>query len=253
MLAPIIALATTSYKEAVRSKVLYSVIFFVVVLVAVTSLFGKVTIGDFYKVSKDFGLMGISFFSVIFCIITGATMLFKDLSKKTIYTIISRPIARWEFIVGKFLGLALTATVLIVIMMVLFEVYLFLLQGTFDFPILIAFYFIWLELLVVCSVIIFFSSLFVTPTVNGLCALGVFLAGRSADSILHFGTMSQNKVAEYVYWILPHLEKFNVINNLVYGEFPSFSYGINAGIYCIAYCVILITIATIVFNRRQFN
>ncbi len=253
MLNSVFAIAITSYREAIRSKVLYSVLFFVILLICATSIFGQATIGDFNKVVKDFGLMSISFFSVIFCIITGATMLFKDLSKKTIYTIISRPIKRWEFIAGKFIGLLMTVSVLLILMIVLFEAYLFLLQGSFDWSLLIAFYFVWLELIVISATTIFFSSIFVTPTVNGLCTFGVFLAGRSAESILQFSTMSQNKLVSAIYWFIPNLEKLTVSNEIVYGELPNISYSFSSLGYAIGYSSILLILASFFFNRRQFN
>ena len=107
----IYAIALNTFREAVRNKILYSVLAFAVLLVAISALFGSVTIGETQRVIKDFGLFALSFFGAISTIICGVSLLNKELKQKTIHNIISKPVARWEFIVGKYLGLSLTVGV----------------------------------------------------------------------------------------------------------------------------------------------
>jgi ABC-type transport system involved in multi-copper enzyme maturation permease subunit len=95
------AIAINTMREAIRNKLLYSILLFAVLVVAVAALFGSVSIGDQMKFVKDFSLMSVSLFGVAIAVMLGVSMLNKELGRKTIYNILSKPVARWEFIVGK--------------------------------------------------------------------------------------------------------------------------------------------------------
>ena len=133
----ILAIAIATFRETLRSKVLYLVMVFMVIIVGVSSLFGAVTIGDQVKVIKDFGLAGISLCSVLFTILSGVSLLHKEIHRKTIYNILSKPVYRYEFLVGKLLGLCATSAILIMCMGVLLAGYLSFFSGALDLSILL--------------------------------------------------------------------------------------------------------------------
>jgi Cu-processing system permease protein len=249
----IVAISLTTYRESVRSKMLYTIFFFAVLMVAITSIVGKVTIGDREKVIKDFGLMSISFFSVAFAVISGAALLHKELSKKTVYNILAKPVSRIEFLVGKYLGMLWTGAVLVGLMGAALSLYLVVLEDRADLSLLQAYVFIGLELTIVCAAAIFFSALVVTPLLSGLFTFSIFLTGRSAEYIRAFSDLTGSSVAKTIYWMVPHLHALNVSNGVVYGEVRSLENMIWSAAYAITYAGVLLVLSAVAFRRRQFN
>lgn len=253
-------IALNTFRESIRSKILYSVFLFAILLLLASTFFGTVTIGDQIKVIKDFGLFGISLFSVAYVVIAGATLLQKELAKKTIYNILGKSVQRSEFIVGKYLGLLSTAILLTLVMSLGLLAYLYLFENKLDFLILYAAAYLIFELIIVCAASIFFSAIVVTPVLAGLFTFGIFLAGRSSQYLSYFieqeGLQSYaEKFLKVVHYSLPNLDKLNVINDVVYMNLSMVSPEkiIWSSIYAVSYAAILLTIATIIFNRREFN
>ena len=181
-----IAIMRATWWELVRSKILYCFFFFAIALIGGAALFGGATIGDEVKVTKDFGLFAMSLFGVGFVVIAGASLLQKELQRKTIYNIISKAVSRTDFVIGKFLGIALTLSCLVFGMGLLLMGFGYAAYGEADPLILVASGAIIAELLMLAAVTLFFSSVVVTPVLAGLFGFGAFLAGRSSDSILTF-------------------------------------------------------------------
>ena len=128
----ILSIALNTFREAVRNKILYSVVFFAALVVGAAALFGRVTMGDPVKVIKDFGLFSLSFFGAVITIITGVTLLGKEIKHKTVYNIISKPVDRWQFIVGKYFGLFFTVASLVTLMGLGFVLFVSIYEGKFN-------------------------------------------------------------------------------------------------------------------------
>lgn len=164
------ALALNTFKEAVRNKVFYLLVALGITTALSSIIISMLTIGDKIKVLKDIGLAAIDFFSVLIAIFTGINLVYKEIEKKTIYNILSKPISRSTFIVGKFLGLAFTLLVALLSMAVIFFFFLLLSTGTVDPRMLVYFGLLYLELLVITSISILFplfpppSSLLSSPS-----------------------------------------------------------------------------------------
>ncbi|MCB0338381.1 MAG: ABC transporter permease subunit [Bdellovibrionales bacterium] len=250
-------IALNTFRELIRSKVLYSVVFFAVLVVSVSALFGSVTIGDQVKVIKDFGLFSISFFGVCFGVISGSNLLSKELNRKTIYNILAKPVHRWEFLLGKELGLIATMTVLVSLMGLGLVGFVYVFTGAPDLLLLQACYCILLELIIVTSVVIFFSSIVVTPLLSGLFSFAVFLAGRSVQYIDQMKTFvgegSIRSLLEGVYWLLPHLDRLNISSFVVYGHAARSDFLLSALVYALGYSGILLVLASYFFKYRDFN
>lgn len=254
----IYAIALTTFRELVRSKVLYLVLFFAIMLVAVSALFGSVTIGDQVQVIKDFGLFSVSLFSVGFVVIAGASLLHKELALKTVYNVLSKPVRRCDFLVGKFLGVYATAAVILILMGAGVSIFAWVVEGRFDPLLLLAYGYNLVELFIVCAAVIFFSSIVVTPLLSGLFTLGFFLAGRCADYILYFineGTLTSSgaTVLNAIYWLMPHLNDLYIGNTVVHGVIPGITHALFSVVYGFCYAAILLLIAVFVFSRREFN
>lgn len=252
-------IAVNTYKECARSRIVYLIILFMVLLVGVSSLFGRITIGDQIVVVKSFGLFAISLLSVLFTVISGSSLVHKELIRRTIFTILSRPVSRSDFLMGKFLGLVFTNLFLITLMSIVLIGFLRILGNSEPLLFVVAGFYLFLESIIVCGSVIFFSSLVVTPLLSGLFAFGIFVVGRSSSWILSLmaNETTQSSISErliqILYWILPNLEKINVVDDLIYGYFPGSGHLLNAIAYVLGYSLSLLVISMFIFNQREFN
>lgn len=251
------ALAITTYREAIRSKALYSVFFFMLILLFLASFFGSATVGDRLKVIKDFGLTSLSLFSVIYIIIIGTSLLHKELEQKTVFVVLARPISRSEFILGKFLGLVLTLTSLIILMSAILSLFVYVFEGSLDVQLFRAYYHIYLQSFMVCGLCIFFSAMVVTPVLSGAFSLAVFIAGRSSEYLLEFAKQSGETLLSWlikkIYYILPQLDKLDISDLLVNNIAISQAQSCWASIYALFFTAILISLACVFFKRREFK
>ncbi|MCB0354392.1 MAG: ABC transporter permease subunit, partial [Bdellovibrionales bacterium] len=219
----IAVIALNTFRESMRSKVLYSLFFFAVVLILASAFFGSVSIGDQVKVIKDFGLFSVSFLGVCYVVISGASLLHKELARKTVYNILGKAVSRWEFLFGKFLGLVMAALTMMLCMAAGLVLFVSFFDKGISIPFLVAFSFIALELILICASAIFFSAIVVTPLLIGLFTFSFFLAGRSVSLILYL--VDQKFVEGFgasllkgIYYILPHFDALNVTQQAVFDE-----------------------------------
>lgn len=252
------AIAQTTLREVLRGKVLFASFGSAALLIGVMSLFGTVTIGDQVKVIMDFGLFTVSLFPVGFAVLSGTTLLHQELSKKTVYNILSKPVHRSEFVTGKFLGMLATSSVLLALIAGSLSLFLLLFGRHSSFDLFEAYLLSWFELVIVCGLAIFFSSLVVTPALSGLFTFGVFLAGRSTDYLLYFINEGVVKgparyLLDGLYWILPRLHSLYVSNGIVHSHRVSTDYIVWSGLYSLGYTALLVLFAQILFRKRDFN
>lgn len=249
------AIALNTAREAVRNKLLYSILFFAVVIVAVAALFGSVSIGEPMKFVKDFSLMSVSLFGVAIAVMLGVSMLHKEINRKTIYNILAKPVARWEFIVGKFLGLVATLTMVVALMTVALLAIVAVFEGRIDWTLAVGAQMTVLELMILVAVALFVSAIVVTPTIAGLVTAAAFVAGRCSGYLAYFGGPDQplalRGVARGLYWVLPHLDRLNVANQVAYGDAVAASYVLTVAVYAFAYTGILLLLAIFMFSRRE--
>ncbi len=251
------AIALNTFREAIRNKLLYSVVFFAVFMVGVSALFGSVTIGDQVKVIMNFGLFSLSFFGAVATIVSGVTLLNKELKQKTIYNVISKPVFRAQFIVGKHLGITLAVSLLVSLMGLGLGLFLLLFGANPNASLLAGIFLAILEVNLIASVSVFFSSLVVTTTLSGLFTFATYLAGHSIKHLNYFlsGEQQVNPtltlVVKALDKILPDLNIFNMTEIIVYGGAIPATAMIYAAAYSLGYATIMLVLASIIFNRRE--
>ena len=251
-----LAIALNTFREAIRNQILYSILFFAVLVVGVAAILGAASIGDQIKFVKDFSLMAISLFGVVIAIVLGVNLLQKELGRRTILNILSKPVARWEFLAGKFMGLFATLCLVVTLMCTALILVLAAFEGGLDYGLLLASFTALLELMIIVAVALFFSSIVVTPTLAGLFTAATFIAGRCCGYI-HFILGHQysdtaKAVARSVYWTLPHLYKFNIADQVVYGDRIDPSYLAALVLYAVSYTGVLLALSIVLFSRREF-
>jgi len=250
------AIALNTFREAVRNKVFYLLLFFGVFFAFSSRFVSMLSVGDQQKVLMDVGLGSIHFFSVLVAIFTGINLVYKEIEKKTIYNILSKPITRLEFVLGKFAGLALTLLVALASMALLFFLFLFVTTGSFAPRCLIFFGLLYIELLIITSLSLVFSS-FSTPILSSIFTVTLYLVGQVLWTFQEFKTRLHEPFSRYVatalYYLLPNLDKFNVKNEVVMDMPLPGGRLLAAAAYGIVYVAALLTLAVVIFRRRELK
>jgi len=252
----VLAIALNTSREAIRNKVLYSILLFACLLTGISIAFGSVSLGDRMKFVKDFSLLSISLFGVVTTLVLGVNLLSKELGKRTIYNILSKPVARWHFLVGKFFGLLATLAIMMSIMSAALFALLWVLEGHADWQLVPVVGAMMLELSVLLAAAIFFSSMVVTPALAGLFTAATFVAGRSAKWLTYFFDPAYPASVRYVmrvlYAVLPHLDQLYVADRVVAGQTLPLAYYAYASLHATVYAALLLVLGVVIFERREF-
>lgn len=251
----ITTIARNTFKEAKRDRVLYLLFFFAAVCLLFSRFLALLTVGDRVKIIKDVGLASISLFGMLMAILMGTGLVYKEIDKKTIFTLLAKPIHRVEFLLGKFLGLVLTIFIMTVLMAVIFLLILFLHTFTIEWKILLAILYIFFELCLMTAVALLFST-FTTPILASLYSLGFYLIGHLSWSlemlIKKVKSGTGRAILRLLYIVLPDLENFNFKTEVVHNlPIPTKLLGYSF-FYGLAYTAFLLLLAMLIFRRRDF-
>jgi len=253
MIMKVIALNT--FKEAVRDRILYLLLFFAAVSILFSRVLALLTVGDRTKIVKDVGLASISLFGALMAILIGTGLVYKEIEKRTIFTLISKPIRRHEFLLGKFFGLALTLFVMLLSMSVIFLALVFFQTWTIEWRMLAAIFFIFVELLLLTAVAILFSC-FSTPILSSLFALSFYLIGHfswSLETLIKKARPGATRTfLQALYTILPDLENFSLKTEVVHGLPIPASHMLYSTAYGIVYSAFILALAILIFRKRDF-
>jgi len=253
----------------VRDKVLYNLVLFAILLMAASLLIGELTAGQDVKIIKDLGLAATSVFGLFIAIFIGIGLVSKEVEKRSIYSLLAKPIERHDLVVGKYLGLVLTLAVNLAVMAAaLYAVLGFMAwmasdstaagweRPALDLAMLKAFALTFLELAIVTAIAVFFST-FSTPILSAALTFGLFIAGRFSADLRNFNQVIESPLANglttALYWILPNLSPFDVRAQVVHGDPVSASYLALSTGYALLYIAALIVAAAAIFARRDFK
>ncbi|MGE0549763.1 MAG: ABC transporter permease [Kofleriaceae bacterium] len=261
MIGRIWAIALNTFREAARIRVLYGI----VVLVLGANLFaivlGEMSRNSEARVARDVGLAGISLFGSLTAIFLGVFLLYSEIQRRTIHAIVSKPIARWEFVVGKYVGMALVLSVLVGLFGLAMAGMLVWQDVGLSSAVIKALVLSWMEVLTVAAIAIFFSS-FSTPFLSGIFALAMWGIGRVTPDIeaaAKFAAPWIRSTARVALYIVPDLHLFSISGRTVDGstvsvhsDFVSWGYVGLAGTHGLCWIVGLVTLAAVLFHRRDF-
>src|SRR5205814_3158400 len=221
-----LAIAVSVFRESVRDKVLYNLVLFAILLIGASYLIGQLTVGQDIKIIKDLGLAATSVFGLFIAVFIGIGLVSKEVERRSIYSLLAKPIRRQEFLLGKYLGLVLTLLVNISAMTAaLFAVLAFLKWAhpelakftpeapAIDPALLEAALLIFAELAVITACALFFSS-FSTPILSAAFTFGLYIVGHFNADLKHFETVVRSRAAAWLarglYFVLPNLAPFDV-------------------------------------------
>jgi ABC-type transport system involved in multi-copper enzyme maturation permease subunit len=250
-------IAKNTFREAVRDRVLYNLVFFVLLIIACAILLGDLTDGQEARTIVNIGLNAMLLFGVFIAIFVGVGLVPKEIEKRTVYAIFAKPVGRGEFIVGKYLGLCATLLVNTIVMGIGVTVALLAVHGShLAGTIWGAIGLIFLELSIITAIAILFSS-FSSPSLSALLTFLIFIIGHLSSSLRDFAAALGSRVASVVfdaiYYILPNLSAFSFRTEAANGLGQPLPVFLAAIVYAVAYIVVVLTISIAVFRTRNFK
>ena len=250
----ILAVAMNTFRESVRDKVLYVLLLFAAATILSSKALGYISVGQDIKIVVDISLASVSIFGALIAVFVGTNLVYKEVDKRTIYTILSRPLWRYEFILGKYLGLALLITVVTVVMTAISAIYVLTLGGNVGSTFFLAALLIYWKLLLVTALSVLLSTL-TTPILGAIIVFSCYVLGHATGILVDLpnqfeGTVAQ-KVMTGIYYVIPNLSNFDIRAEAANGVEVASSYIVWALAYGTMYTVLFLTIAALAFENKD--
>lgn len=263
----IAVVAVNTFREAVRNKVLHAIFGLALAIILGSKAMAWVSAGEDMKVMTDLGLAAITFFGVVVALFSGANLLYKEVDRGTSYLILTKPVNRYEFIIGKYFGLILVLLAYLVIMSLVHAGYLssFLLTmeerpqaaalRAYYLALSQAYFLIFLELAVISAFAVFFSCVS-SPTFSAIATFCMYFIGHGLVNIKDLAVDRVTSgvgyvVLQIVYWVLPALFHFDMKHQAAYGDPQSAGTILLTVGYAVAYCTVVIVFSCAIFRRKQ--
>jgi ABC-type transport system involved in multi-copper enzyme maturation permease subunit len=261
--------ATAVFRESVRDRVPYSIVVFAVLMIAASYLISQLTAGQDMKIIKDLGLAALSIFGLVIAVFIGVGLVTKEVEKRSVYGLLTKPLSRAQFILGKYAGLVMTLAVNLSVMTLALYTVLFYsnmiapagLRLSWEAPavdprLLIAILLIFAELMVVTALALFFST-FTSPLWATLLTLGLWVAGHFNGDLRNFGEVVDSApviyLARVIYYVIPNLAPFDVKSEVVHGVHVATRNIAYTLAYAVLYISLLLTASVTIFGRRDFK
>lgn len=251
----ILSIAQNTLREVARERVVLVLALFGLMLLLGSQVLSPLALGEGRKVVIDFGLAGSSMLATILCVFLGSSLLHKELERRTVYAVLAKPIRREEFLLGKFLGLWITAGMLLLGMTVILLAVVTVSYHDTPWQILGAVALNVVELGIVTAIVVFFSS-FTTPALTAFFAVAATVSGHFAEDLRYFasqGAPAIRVLADAAYWTLPHLDVLNARGLVVHGTSVGMERLLFAFAYGLLYVIGMLVLAGTIFRRREFR
>lgn len=251
----ILSISLNTFRETLREKLLYNLLIFALLMIGSSMLLSRLTLGDANRLILDLGLASINLFGVIIAIFIGIGLVSKEIDKKTIYTIVSKPVPRYEFLLGKYLGLCMTLLANTTIMVAGLFMVLKFMQVPIELVLFKSVLLIYVELLVVTSVALLFST-FTSSTLSAIFTLAIYVIGHLSADLQSLGEKLDSvsrAVLNTLYYVMPNLERFNLKGHVIHRLDIGTADIALIVCYGLAYATLLLVVAAIIFQRRDFQ
>lgn len=254
-LSRIVTVAANTFRETVRERVLYNLVFFAILMTVSGLLMGELSVRQDEKIVKDVGLAAMDVFGTLIAVFIGVGLVTKEIERRSLYPLLAKPLSRREFLLGRYFGLAFTLFVNLAVMLAGTCLTLFATGRRIDPGLLAASYTLYLGLLLVVA----YALLFSTFTSAALSAVGTFcivIAGRFADVIRGMPEVvpaAPAALVKVLYFAVPNLHSLDLKNRVVYGDVPSAGDLGLLTLYAFAYGGVVLGLALLAFERRDFQ
>jgi ABC-type transport system involved in multi-copper enzyme maturation permease subunit len=250
------AVASNVFREVMRERIFLTIGFYGLLMFAAWRILPSISGAVQDKILTDFGTASAGLLGSIVAIFVGTSLINKEIEKRTVFTIITKPISSIEFILGKHLGLSAVLAILVAGMTAIYLVILSLAHINYQLmPLLLTAVFLFLELCLLTAAALLFS-VFTSSILAILLTFSLYLVGHLSEGMVKLAGVTKNpgfqQLTENLYLVLPNLSRLDLKNDAVYGVLPQADMlWTNAG-YAVVYTVALLTVTTVIFSRRQF-
>src|SRR5712664_3334959 len=240
------SIARNTFREAVRDRVLYNLVLFVLLLTGAAVFIGELSGGQERKIIVDLGLSAMLLFGVLIAIFVGVGLVYKEIERRTVYAIFAKPVSRGEFLVGKYLGLCLTLFVNVLVMGAGVSLALLYVSRGWDslalrlWP---AIMLIYVELMILTGVALLFSC-FSSPALSALLTFFVFIIGHFSSDLKGLGNSMGSASARWLfcglYYLLPNLSNLSFVTPAAHGQMPTAAHAAIAILYAVINIVVIL-------------
>jgi ABC-type transport system involved in multi-copper enzyme maturation permease subunit len=255
----VLIVGRNTFREAVRDRVLYNLVFFALLMIASAMLIGQISMGIETVVMISLGLSAISLIGLLIAVFTGVGLVSKEIDKRTLHAVLAKPLRRWEFLLGKFAGLVVTLAVNTAAMAAGLFLALWLVKHSVtpsDAVVLVAVYFILLKLMLVVALAMLFSC-FTSPLLALLFTGGLYLAGLFVSELrsLQVTTLTpqMQKFFAVVSYVLPNFGNYDVMGAAAHGRAVAGMLVLHNTLYTLLYCAIVLSAAAVIFSRKDLK
>jgi ABC-type transport system involved in multi-copper enzyme maturation permease subunit len=253
----IYAIASTTLGEAVRRKVLLVILLLGVGLLIITPGLNQLSPRQETTVLLSFGLGVIQMIGALVAVVLTISLIPQEIERRTIYTILSKPVQRHQFLLGKFLGSLATILMMMALMTVTFLLVYYLSKHSLPINLLAGPPLFFLQMMILAAVAMFFST-FVSPLVNFFLSFGIYMVGNLANPLFESLSTTENQLTRFgatlIHYVLPNFANYNVQNPIINpGSMIANTqvYNLQVILYAVFYTGILLTLAVVIFDRRE--
>lgn len=250
----ILAVAFLNFKQEIKEKFFFGVVFFFIFFLSLCLLLGKLSVGESEKVLRNAGLAGIELSALILVIFSFTFSFYKEKDSRILEIYLSN-FSRSAYISGKLGGYFLIC-LFYLILSGLGYIFLLLFYNAFLWQPIVGLYPLFLKLSIIISFCLVFCCLFSSPLIALLCSLFLYLGSEMAYPALKIITLGANKTQialfKCLYYLLPNMDKLDIKSLVVYGELPPVSFFLLISLYTLIYILLLWLIARFIFLRREY-
>jgi ABC-type transport system involved in multi-copper enzyme maturation permease subunit len=232
------------------------IVFFGIALIGFSLVLASLSLGQSDKIVVDFGLAMVEVFGIVSVIFIGSQLLFREIEGKTVYLILSKPVARRDFILGKFLGFAAILFIIIGVQAIISTGVFLFAKTPLSFLVFASIGFIYLKLLLLFAIILFFST-FISPLLSILLVLGVYIISHSITTMTDMAIRSGNHIlyyfSKFLMVVFPNLEALNIKSIIGTPIVLNPSFFATNILHTFLYLGLILTFAVLIFNRKTFE
>ncbi len=244
-----------TFKEAARDRLLMALLVIGFLLISSAKIVKPFALGEEAKVIKDLGLSSISFIALLVAILVGGRLVYKEIEKRTIYILLSKPVHRYQFIIGKYFGLILVIFFTMTVLTGGFYLMLYITSTQATYSLLLAIMMSFFELAIITAIALFFSTI-ATPITASLFTFLIYFISNFTRDLKVLALISKSAVvqtlANFLYYILPNLANYNLRGLVVHDVIINPATILLSIVYAIIYSALTLFLTVIIFQRKDF-
>ena len=252
-----LAIAKNTFRETYRDRVQWILAFYVILLLGGTLILTPLSMGEGYRITRDLGLAGISLVGMVLIALVGGGLIHKEIERRTVLSVMSKPIKRSQFLLGKFMGLLAMVTLVFAGMVLFFGAVLWATEGSLEKAVLMAALLTYGQLMILTALVVAFSAFVVSPVLSGLFVFMTFVLGNFSEDLLRFAEKAPTETMAWLsrtsYLFLPHFHVFNWRAEAAYSVSPEPGQVLWAVLYAVLYTATILALGAAMFQRRELR